>query len=309
MTTAAAPSIDRPARGPTRDPDHATRPATSALTSLWTLYTLTLRQHLRGKRWMVAAGLFLLPAVLAAVIRSSAPNAPPAALEFIFAFMFIPQALLPLVALLYASGIIQDEQEEQTITYLLIRPIRKWALYVVKLLATLTTTVVMTALFTALTYAAIYWHSTKVAPDGPTPLHRCLIAIGIHSLSVIAYCCLFGMLSLLTRRTLIAGIVYAALVEGLLANMPLSIRLVTIIYYARIIAYRSMPFLIPTPVGNEDVASDAWHLDTRLDPQLLDHPTLGACVKVLLIASAVLALFAAWQCSRKEFHVKTPEKG
>ena len=72
------------------------------------------------------------------------------------AFMFIPQALLPLVALVYATGIIQDEQEEQTLTYLLIRPIPRWAIFMVKLLATLTTTVLLTAVFTALTYVAVY---------------------------------------------------------------------------------------------------------------------------------------------------------
>ena len=93
----------------------------------------------------MTAILFLLPAALVVMIRVTAPQAPPPIiLEFIFAFMFIPQALLPLAALLYASGMIQDEQEEQTITYLLIRPIPKWALYTFKLLATLTTTVVLT---------------------------------------------------------------------------------------------------------------------------------------------------------------------
>src|SRR5947208_14371184 len=90
------------------------------LTSLWTLYLLTLRQHLRGKRWIVMAVLFLLPAALAIVVRATAPDAPYIFIEFVFAFMFIPQALLPLVALLYASGVIQDDVEEQTITYLLI---------------------------------------------------------------------------------------------------------------------------------------------------------------------------------------------
>ena len=96
----------------------------------WTLYALTLRQHLHGKRWMVMALLFLLPAGLA--VRDSArprPTCRRVALEFMLVMMFIPQALLPLVALLYASGIIQDEQEEQTITYLLVRPIPKWAIY------------------------------------------------------------------------------------------------------------------------------------------------------------------------------------
>jgi hypothetical protein len=86
----------------------------------------------------------------------TASQVPSSVLEFLFGFMFIPQALLPLVALLYASGMIQDELEEQTITYLLIRPIPRWALYLTKLLATLTTTVVLTSIFTALTYAAVY---------------------------------------------------------------------------------------------------------------------------------------------------------
>jgi ABC-type transport system involved in multi-copper enzyme maturation permease subunit len=59
----------------------------------------------------------------------------------VIAFMFIPQAILPLLALVYASGIVRDEQEEQTMTYLLICPIPKWALYLGKLFATLTTTI------------------------------------------------------------------------------------------------------------------------------------------------------------------------
>ncbi|HKB41679.1 MAG TPA: ABC transporter permease, partial [Gemmataceae bacterium] len=126
------------------------------LVPMWALYWLTVRQHLHGKRWIVIGVLFLLPAGLAVLIRSTATNVPPIAIEFLLAFMFIPQALLPLVALVYATGIIQDEQEEQTLTYLLTRPIRRWAIYLIKLLATLTTTIVLTAVFTALTYVAVY---------------------------------------------------------------------------------------------------------------------------------------------------------
>src|SRR5581483_7889528 len=93
------------------------------LRALWTLYTLTLRQHMRGKRWIVMTLLFLIPAGLAILARVTNPDAPMIFIEFTLAFMFIPQALLPLIALLYSSGVIQDELEEQTITYLLIRPI------------------------------------------------------------------------------------------------------------------------------------------------------------------------------------------
>jgi ABC-2 type transport system permease protein len=289
------------------DSSRIARQTGPSLSAIWTLYLLTLRQHLRGKRWMVMGALFLLPAALVIILRATAPDVPGLGLEFIFAFMFIPQALLPLVALLYASGMIQDEQEEQTLTYLLIRPIPKWALYSAKLLATVTTAVLLTIVFTALTYAAIYMGSAH-----PTDhvLQRCVKAAAIHSLAVISYCCLFGLISLLTKRTLVMGILYAAIVEGVLANLPLSIRLITVIYYTRIIAYRTLSFLVPIPggFGTQNFAADAWQLDVLNDPKLLEHPTVGSCLHVLLMASVVCTILAALLCSKREFHVKTPEK-
>jgi ABC-2 type transport system permease protein len=278
-----------------------------SLSSLWTLYTLTLRQYRHGKRWMVMAALMLLPAALIIIVRYTAPDVPSLGLEFIFTFMLIPQALLPFVALIYASGMIQDEVEEQTITYLLIRPISKWQLYLVKLLATLTVAVFLTAVFTALSYAAVYIGATNQPPDVPT---RCLEAIFVHSLAVIAYCCLFGFISVLTRRTLIVGILYIIIFEGLFANLAFGIRLITVIYYARIITYRILPFVVHTPDGDsQNFAADAWQLDLRNDPNLLEHPQKGTCLLVLLLGSMIFALLASWLCSRREFHVKTPEKG
>jgi ABC-2 type transport system permease protein len=278
----------------------------SRLVALWALYVLSLRQHLNGRRWMIAMLLFMLPGALALVVRITAPDVPSIALEFMFSFLFVPQAILPLLALLYASGMIQDEQENQTLTYLLIRPISKWALYIVKLLATLTTTVALTAIFTVILYAAIYIGAKEIG-QMDVPL-RCLKAVAIHSLAVISYCSLFGLMSLLTKRVLIVGIVYTALFEGLLANFPFSIRLATIIYYTRLIAYRSMTFLVPTPRGTDNAAAEVWQFDLRKDPQLLDHPSLSGCLEVLLIASLVCTVLAALLCWQREFYVKTPEK-
>ena len=271
---------------------------------LWTLYALTIRQHLHGKRWMVMGVLFLLPAGLAILLRTIAPNVPSIGLEFLFAFMLMPQALWPLLALLYASGMIQDEQEEQTITYLLIRPLPRWALYVVKLVATLTTTVVLTALFTAITYAAIYVMSE--AP-GWEMARRCAVAAGINGLAVATYCCLFGLLSLLTKRTLIVGILYSIIFEGVLANLPFGIRLLTVIYYSRLIAYRTLPFIDATQGRSINISAEAWQFNIQADPNLLEHPTQSTCIIVLLATSAVCTAIAAIICSQREFHVKTPE--
>jgi ABC-2 type transport system permease protein len=251
--------------------------------------------------------LFLLPAILAVVMRATAPDVPHMGLEFMTVFMFIPQGLLPLVGLMYATGMIQDEQEEQTITYLLIRPMSRWGMYLVKLAATLTTTAVLTAAFTAITYGAVYWGANRGDID---VVGRCVKAMGINALAVTAYCSIFGLLSLLTNRTLVVGVIYAALVEGLLANLPFSVRLVTVIYYGRIIAYRTMSFAgMKESPGARDIAADVWQLDVVNDPKLLEHPTVGTCIVVLVVGSIVIAVLGAILCSGREFHVKTPEKG
>jgi len=275
------------------------------LTTLWTLYVLTLRQHLHGKRWMIIGALFLLPAGLAVLMRVMDPKEPSVSLEFALAFMLIPQALLPLAALLYATGVIEDELEEQTITYLLIRPISKWALYLVKMLATVTTTVLLTVVFTVLTYLAIF-----VGGDTPaaTVLSRCFTAVSIHCTAVCTYSCLFGLISLLTKRSLIGSILYILVFEWLLGNLPLAIRLITVIYYTRLIAYRTLPFVTPDP-GSQNIAAEKWQFDIKSDPNLLEHPQLAICWIVLVAGSVAFTLLAAFLCSRREFYVKTPEKG
>jgi ABC-2 type transport system permease protein len=278
----------------------------SRLGAYWTLYALTLRQHLHGKRWLAIGALFLLPASLAVLVRSTSADVPSVALEFLLVFMFIPQAILPLAALLYASGIIQDEQEDQTITYLLIRPIAKWAMYVVKLMASLTTTISLTAIFTVLAYVAIYLGAEVQVENVAV---RCLKAVSIHALAIIAYCSLFGLMSLLTNRTLVVGILYTAIVEGLLANLPFGIRLASIIYYARLIAFRMLQFDVPLPQGrSENIAAEAWQIDSNGSRDLAEHPQQTTCLIVLLVGSLICTTLAAWLCTRREFHVKTPEK-
>jgi ABC-2 type transport system permease protein len=276
----------------------------SFLQSFWALYVLTLRQHLHGKRWIAMLALFMLPAAIAILVRSTARHPSSVLLEFMIGFMLIPQAVLPLIALLYASGVLFDEQEDQTITYLLVRPIPKWALYAFKMLATWTTTVVLTAVLTVLTYVAIYAHTD--VPFADVAL-RCSKALAVHSLAIVAYCSLFGLISLLTARALVVGIIYTAVVEGVFANLPFGIRLATVIYYTRLITFRLMEFVISNSRSDADnLAAEAWQFDVGRDPKLLEHPSNAVCVLILLSASIVLTILAAWLCSRREFRVKVP---
>jgi ABC-2 type transport system permease protein len=289
-----------------RPPRHSAGARLSRVGTCWTLYLLSLRQHLHGRRWVALVVLFLLPAGMAVLIQNSRGQVPRLFLDFVLNWILVPQAILPLIALLYASGVIQDEQEDQTLTYLLIRPIPKWLLYVVKMIATWTTTVVLVVVLTLLTYLAIYFRSDM---DFSYIANRFVKTAAIHSLAVISYASIFGLVGVLTRPSLVVGVVYTVLIEGVLANLPLSLRMGTVVYYSRIIAYRGLDFVVQWPHGTEnDVAATAWFFDTAKDPQLTEHPQLWTCVLILSFASIVSTTIAASLCSQREFHVKTPEK-
>jgi ABC-2 type transport system permease protein len=259
------------------------------LTALAALAVLSLRQNLRGRRLLVLSLLFLLPSVLAVVIRLAPYPPPPEGLEFALIFNLIPHALAPLTALLYAAGVIQDEVEEQTLTYLLMRPVPRWALYLTKLGVTWLVTSTLTALFTTVAYAVIYWGTPELWGD--VLPGRAAKTAALLALAQVGYCALFGAFGLFTRRALILGLCYIVAFEGLLANFESVVRRLTVMYYFRVLSVRWL----------QPPSSKEWSLDLTV------APSAGECVQTLLGVSAVLVLFGAVMMMGREFRMKTPE--
>src|SRR5262249_24202946 len=52
---------------------------------------------------------------------------------------------------------------------------------------------------------------------------------------LVGYVALFGGLALLTRRSLLAGVAYIALIEGVLGNIDLLLRKLTVVYHFRVL--------------------------------------------------------------------------
>jgi ABC-2 type transport system permease protein len=259
------------------------------LRALLALFVLTLRQHFRGRRLLVLSLLFALPGVLAALVALTSRGAPAAALEFAFVFNLIPHALAPLAALLYAAGIIQDEVEEQTLTYLLLRPLPRWALYLVKLLATLLVTTFLCVVFTSATFAVIALTASEPATAGL--VGRAWKMAVLLALAQVAYCGVFGLLGLLVRQSFLAGVVYIAVLEGLLATIPTVGRRLTMMYYFRVLVLR---WLEPTAGGD-------WSI------KLATAPPARTCVLTLLAVGIVSAILASLLFAGREFRMKTPE--
>jgi ABC-2 type transport system permease protein len=258
------------------------------LSALGTLFRLTLRQLARGKRLLLLSFLFLLPSILAIVLRATIPEVTSDKLEPLLIFFLIPHALIPLTALLYGTAIIQDEIEEQTLTYLLVRPLPRWALYVTKLLAALLLTALLVAIFTLVTFVAMYAGTDALFTQAL--LTKAMKVIALLCLALVAYGSLFACVSLFVRWALVLGIGYVIVFEGVFANIDFAIRKLTVMYYFRVLAERWI-----------GLDMKAWKIE------LEEAPTSQTCVLVLLGAAVFATLLAALTFAGREFHVKTPE--
>lgn len=214
-------------------------------------------------------------------------------LEFTMVFNLVPHVLAPLTALVYASGMIQDEVEGQTLIYLLLHPQPRWALYLTRWLATLLTATLVTVVGTTAVYIAIYAGTPMLWDDVPDRTWKTAAAL---ALAQISYCGIFGGLGLL-RRSLVIGVLYIAIFEGLVANVDFVARGLTVAYYFRALVLRwlNLPDLLRLEWEK------AWQLD------LATAPGVGDCVRTLLLVGLVLALLSARWFTSHEFRMKTSE--
>jgi ABC-2 type transport system permease protein len=258
------------------------------LTAVAMLFRMTVDRLLRGRRLIVLALLYSLPSVIALLGQRYAPGYDADEVELALVFGLIPQTILPLMALVFASGMIQDEIEEQTLTYLLVRPLPRPMIYATKFAATWAVMAGLTAVFTAITCAVIFRLDAaalrEVFPG------RVLKTIAIMLLALAAYGSVFGLLGLFVRRTLLFGVPYIILLEGVFANIEFVIRKLTIMYQSRVMAIRWL-----------GLNAEDWNIDLELAPSL-EWAALN-----LAIASALLVIIGSLVFAHREYRVKTPE--
>lgn len=287
-------------------PSPETRPATSPAgiefpvrlsrrfpTGAWlALFRVSIRQYVRGRKLFVLSVLFLLPTALAALSQHLNPRYHERVdrIENSLIFYMIPQALVPLTALVLASGMIRDEAEGQTLTYLLIRPLPRPSIYLAKLLAAWCVAAALAAVFTTVALVAIHWGADDLW--GAAVPGRALRASALSALSLAVYVALFGGLSLVVRWVLPFGVAYIVIFEGVFANIDFMVRRLTVLWYVRILAERWLGLHV-----------DSWTIDLATAPNGLE------ALLTLIGAGIVLAGLSAWLFGRREIRMKTPEGG
>ena len=183
---------------------------------------------------------------------------------------------------------VQDDVEEQTLTYLLIRPIPRWAIYLAKLAGTVLVSWARSAIFTIGTLVAVYWGQERLM--GEVLRTRSLIVAALLGLALSAYSTIFGAMSLWVRRTLVVGAIYIVGFEMIFGSIDFVIRELTVIYYVRVLAVRWL-----------DLSGADWSIDPAT------AVSASTCVIVLLGITFVFSALGAITFNTLEFRVKTPE--
>ena len=115
--------------------------------------------------------------------------------------------LVPIIALVFASAALGDMREDGTLVYLWLRPMDRWPIVVGAWLASITLSVPLTLVPLVV---------SAVAVDGGSDLVTATVLAGV--VGVLAYSALFVLLGLLLKNSIVWGLGYILIWEGLIAS-------------------------------------------------------------------------------------------
>lgn len=190
---------------------------------------LTARQLLGKKRTLVLALFALLPIGLAVVARLGSVDDPAEWTAKTLLSGMVVGTLLPLSALIFGTAALGSEIEDGTAVYLLAKPIRRSAIVLSKLAVAWAATAVFTLVCVLLASVV----SIEGAPGSASIIGAFAVATVVGAL---VYCCLFLLLSVMTSRAFIAGLVYVFLWEALITRLFKGTRIFSVRQYTQGIA-------------------------------------------------------------------------
>jgi ABC-2 type transport system permease protein len=232
---------------------------------------LTLRSLVGRRRTITIALIAALPVLIGLLIRlgGGRPDAP----EVLDALVI--RTVCPLVALVIGTGAIGSEIEDGTLIFQLLKPVPRW--------------------LTALAKTAVAAFLTAVLLVPPIVITGLLLGgMGAQSLTTTvgfavaglaggtAYAVGFTALGAMTSRALIIGLGYTLIWEGVLADLLVGIRFLSI---------RQATLGIATALTGEDVGSDP----------------LPAAISVAILATVIVGGIVLTAGSLRRFQVRSAD--
>jgi len=184
--------------------------------------------------------------------------------------------LLPLVNLAFASGAVGADREGRTLVWLLTRPLPRWAIYLAKFVGVLPWCLLISMIgFAVLCGAGGELGRRAFSTYWPA------VAVG-----AVGFAALFQLVGAVFRRPAVLGLVYIFFFETLVANLPGSLKQLSLNYYVRSLMY------------NE--ASDALGTSGMESLDVYAPADPATSWVTLALAAAALTGLGMWLFSRAE---------
>jgi ABC-2 type transport system permease protein len=206
------------------------------------ILVLSLRQLLGRRRTFALIALALLPLLVALVFRTGNADTDPvdwtanALLNGL-----IVTTLLPLVTLVLSTTSLGMEIEDGTIVYLLSKPLSRARVITAKLAASWLPAAALVSLSAA--------SSGAIALQGAEPTLFVAFVIAA-AFGALAYSSVFLLLSLLTSRALVIGLIYVFIWEGIVTELFTGTRILSVRQYT---------------LGVADLLTDTRKFEAHLD--------------------------------------------
>jgi len=190
------------------------------VTAFLSIVRVTVRQVVGGRRWIVLGLLALMPSVVM-LLSSLDPESGEVVERFhdaALGSLLLP--VLPVIALVIGSGALGDERRDGTLSFLLLRPIRRSTITGAKLGAAWTASTLIAGVAGALAAVVLAAQAQTWSALVPT-----IVAVAV---TAAGYSAVFMLLGHITSRAVLVGLVYLFVWEPItfaapsLANVSLS---------------------------------------------------------------------------------------
>ena len=266
----------------------------SFLSSSLRIFDLSLGQMLWSRRTvfmaLVVGGPVLIAVILAIVdafgaggMQVNGVRLQGGAIFGMMIWIFYLRFTVPVLAVFYGTGLIADEVDDKTITYLFTRPIPKGAVLMGKYLAYLACTTMVVLPSVTIVYLLVVPRGGSLADAFPSLVKD----LGILFLGLAVYGALFACIGAWLKRTVLTGLVFVFGWEPVILVVPGYLKKFTVAYYLQALVPHAMP-----------ADSSAVSILTSL---FRDAPTLGTAVVMLSVLLAAFLTLAARLVDRREY--------
>jgi ABC-2 type transport system permease protein len=188
------------------------------------IFGLTLRQLVFRKSTLLLLLLAAIPILIAVIFKigNDGETDPEEFAVKVLCVWLIATTVLPLTSVLFGTSVLGDELEDGTIIYLLTKPVERWLILAPKIAAAWLLTTVLAVASLAVSVLIV------MGGDGSKIVLGFGVAVAVGSL---AYAVVFTLLSIVTSRALIAGLIFVFIWEGAVTGIFEGVRYLSIRHY------------------------------------------------------------------------------